>query len=47
MMAMTIIERGIDVSDPGAFEVFIDDLNRDGGVDALAALFGLSDPSQS
>ena len=47
MMAMTIIERGIDVSDPGAFEVFIDDLNRDGRVDALAALFGLSDPSQS
>ena len=44
-MAMTIIERGIDVTDPAAVEAFVDDINRNGGVDSLAALFGRSDPS--
>jgi hypothetical protein len=47
MMAMTIIERGIDVTDPEAVEAFVYDVNRNGGIDSLAALFGLSDPSQS
>ena len=45
-MAMTIIERGIDVTDPEAVEAFVDDVNRNGNIDSLAALFGLSDPSQ-
>ena len=44
MMAMTIIERGIDVTDPEAVEAFVYDVNRNGGIDSLAALFGLSDP---
>jgi hypothetical protein len=43
LMAMTIIERGIDVTDPAAVEALVDDVNRSGGVDALAVLFGPAD----
>ena len=46
MMAMTIIEHGIDVTDPEAVEAFVDDVNRNGGIDSLATLFGRSGPSQ-
>ncbi len=40
MMTMTIIERGIDATDPEAVEALVDDVNRNGGIDTLAMLFG-------
>jgi hypothetical protein len=46
MMAMTIVEHGIDLTDREAVEAFVDDVNRNGGIDSAATLFGLPGPSQ-